>query len=172
MKTFSIIAAMDQLRGIGVDNRLPWHLSEDLKHFARTTKGGTVIMGRKTWDSIPYEYRPFKHRLNIVISTNPHLQLPEGVVLAGSLEEALELSHGATFVIGGATLFEQAIHYPNCTQLILTEIENIFDCDAFFPEIPPRFLVKWASEHMQEDDVEYRIFKYLAQGEEDSDLNP
>lgn len=137
---FSIISGLDQNRGIGKNNGLPWHLSADLKHFAATTKGGTVIMGRKTWESLPEQYRPLKERLNIVVSRND-VQLPEGTLLAHSLDEALTLAdpNRKAFVIGGATLYAEAIRHSACNELLLTEIEGTFDCDAFFPEIPARF---------------------------------
>lgn len=139
---FSIISGLDQNRGIGKNNGLPWHLSADLKHFAATTKGGTVIMGRKTWESLPEQYRPLKERLNIVVSRN-ELELPEGTLLAHSLDEALTLADPdrKAFVIGGATLYAEAILHPACNELILTEIEGTFDCDAFFPEIPEKFKI-------------------------------
>lgn len=158
---FAIIAAMDENRGIGKNNQLPWHLSADLKHFAATTKGGTVIMGRKTWESLPEAYRPLKDRLNIVVSRSD-LELPEGVKLAHSLDEALEVAEEKTFVIGGATLYAEAIQHPNCRELILTEVEGSVDCDAFFPEIPAGFLMKEMSEEMEEKGFTFRFVRYLA----------
>ncbi len=156
---FAIIAAMDESRGIGKNNDLPWHLSADLKHFASVTKGGTVIMGRKTWDSLPEAYRPLKERLNIVVSRSD-LELPEGVKLAHSLDEALALAEGKTFVIGGATLYAEAIQHPDCRQLILTEVEDEVDCDAFFPEIPADFRMKEMSEEMEEKGFTFRFVTY------------
>lgn len=152
---FAIIAALDVQRGIGRNNDLAWHLSADLKHFKEVTNGGIVIMGRKTWESLPEAFRPLKNRSNIVISRSD-LDLPEGVFLAHSLDEALKLaeSHGLqpdagvkpgasvrpdggvkqAFVIGGATLYAEAILHPACTELYLTHVEGSFDCDVFFPE--------------------------------------
>lgn len=156
---FAIIAAMDENRGIGKNNGLPWHLSADLKHFAVSTKGGTVIMGRKTWDSLPPAYRPLKGRLNIVVSRGD-IELPESVQLAHSLDEALAHAQGKTFVIGGATLYAEAITHPSCTELHLTEIEETTDCDAFFPEIPTRFKIKDMSEEMEEKGLAFRFVKY------------
>lgn len=161
MTTFAIIAAMDENRGIGKDNKLPWHLSADLKHFAAVTKGGTVIMGRKTWESLPEAYRPLKERLNVVVSRG-ELELPEGVKLAHSLDEALEAAEGKTFVIGGATLYAEAIQHPACRELILTEVEGSVDCDAFFPEIPAGFLMKEMSEEVEEKGFTFRFVKYLS----------
>lgn len=159
MTIFSIIAAMDENRGIGKNNDLPWHLSTDLKHFAAVTKGGTVIMGRKTWESLPEAYRPLKGRLNIVISRG-ELELPDGVKLAHSLDEALEAAEGKTFVIGGATLYTEAIQHPACKELILTEVEGSVDCDAFFPEIPVGFVMKEMSEEMEEKGFTFRFVVY------------
>lgn len=166
MKNFSIIAAMDESRGIGKNNGLPWHISADLKHFAASTKGGTVIMGRKTWDSLPSAYRPLKERLNIVVSRS-ELSLPEGVLLAHSLDEALELAeqHGGdrkAFVIGGATLYAEAITHAACNELMLTELEGHADCDVFFPEIPADFLMKEMSEKMEENGFTFRFVRYLS----------
>ena len=137
---FSIISALDKNRGIGNKNGLPWHLPADLKHFSETTKGAAVIMGRKTWDSLPEKYRPLPGRLNIVVSRS-EVPLPEGTLLAHSLDEALTLveSTRKAFVIGGAMLYAEAIQHPACNELLLTEIEGQFDCDAFFSEIPTRF---------------------------------
>ena len=151
---FAIISALDQNRGIGKNNQLPWHLSADLKHFAATTKGGTVIMGRKTWESLPEAYRPLKDRLNIVVSRGG-LELPDGVLLAHSLDEALGLAQNKTFVIGGATLYAEAIRHPACTELYLTQIEGQHDCDAFFPEIPEAFRLADQSEQMEEKGIHF-----------------
>lgn len=164
MKNFSIISAMDENRGIGYENQLPWHLPADLKHFKEVTMGGTVIMGRKTWDSLPAAYRPLKGRLNIVVSRS-QVELPEGTLLAHSLDEALELAqkHGAdrkTFVIGGATLYAEAIKHSNCEKLILTEIEGTADCDVFFPTIPAHFKIKTLSDEMEEKGFTFRFVLY------------
>ena len=154
---FSIIAAMDENRGIGKNNGLPWHLAADLKHFSEVTKGGTVIMGRRTWESLPERYRPLPGRLNIVVSRS-ELDFP--VPVAHSLDEALAAAEGKTFVIGGATLYAEAIQHPACTELILTEVEGTADCDAFFPEIPAGFKMKTMSEEMEEGGQTFRFVTY------------
>lgn len=161
MINFSIISAHDQKRGIGKSNGLPWHLAADLKHFSETTKGGTVIMGRKTWDSLPEKYRPLPGRQNIVVSRG-ELALPEGTLLAHSLGEAFTLAdpNRKAFVIGGATLYAEAIEHPACNELLLTEIEGIFDCDAFFPELPSGFIKKEESEVQKEGEIFFRFVHY------------
>ncbi len=160
---FSIIAAIDQNRGIGKGNQLPWHLSADLKHFAKTTKGGTVIMGRKTWESLPDNFRPLKGRLNIVVTQNKDYYLPHGAVLANSLDDALEKSEGETFVIGGATLYREAILHPSCKKLLLTELHKSFDCDAHFPEIPTNFRRAEESETYEGNGISYSFVVYVHQ---------
>lgn len=161
---FAIISAMDQKRGIGKDNRLPWHISADLKHFASVTNKGTVIMGRKTWESIPEKWRPFKERLNIVISRG-EVDLPEGVLLAHSLDEALMLAEktnpiGKAFVIGGASLYAESIGHKLCNELYITEVDGIFDCDAYFPELPAGFKKVEAGEKIEENDIAFSFVLY------------
>lgn len=109
-RTFSLVVAICKNMGIGKDGALPWKLSEDLKHFRRVTENGTVIMGRKTWDSIPERFRPLKNRKNIVLSSNS--QLSSDCVVTNSLEAALEASEGKTFVIGGESLFNEVLTIP------------------------------------------------------------
>ena len=132
----SLIAAVAKNLAIGKDNQLLWHLPEDMRHFRETTRGKPVIMGRKTWESLPDSFRPLPGRHNIVVSRNPTYQAI-GATLAGSLENAIQLEKEATeiFVIGGAELYKQAM--PLADKLYLTEVEESVDGDAFFPEILP-----------------------------------
>ncbi|UTH75025.1 dihydrofolate reductase [Chromobacterium sp. IIBBL 290-4] len=129
----TLVAAMAANRAIGLDNRMPWHLPEDLKHFKAVTLGKPVIMGRKTWDSIG---RPLPGRRNIVVTRQADWQA-EGAEAAHSLEEALALAGSVEEVclIGGAQLYGQAI--ARADQLRLTEIAQRFDGDAYFPEFDP-----------------------------------
>jgi dihydrofolate reductase len=121
---------------IGRDNTLPWHLPEDLAHFKRTTLGCPVIMGRKTWDSLPPRFRPLPGRLNVVVTRNPHWQA-EGALRAGSLAEAIAHCPPATdaWVIGGAQLYAQAL--PLARSAVVTEIGRDFEGDAFAPAFGP-----------------------------------
>ena len=136
----SLIAAVARNRVIGNNNQLLWHLPEDMRHFRETTRGKPVIMGRKTWESLPDSFRPLPGRLNIVVSRNPAYQAP-GATSAGSLEEAIRCAGNARemFVIGGEELYRQAL--PLADRLYLTEIGKDFEGDAFFPEILPQ---EWA----------------------------
>ena len=101
----SLIAAVARNRVIGKDNQLLWHLPEDMKHFREVTRGKPVIMGRKTWESLPEKFRPLPGRHNIVVSRNLDYKAP-GATLVSSLEDAIDLTRSAdeTFVIGGETL--------------------------------------------------------------------
>ena len=130
----SMIAAVARNRVIGNNNRLLWHLPEDMRHFRETTRGKPVIMGRKTWESLPDSFRPLPGRLNIVVSRNTAYQAP-GATLAESIQDAILCAGEASeiFVIGGETIYEQAM--PRANRLYLTEIDADFSGDAFFPEV-------------------------------------
>ena len=134
MPEIVIIAAVARNRVIGKDNRLLWHLPEDMAHFRALTAGHTVIMGRKTWESLPERFRPLPGRRNIVITRQAAYAAP-GAELAGSLEKALELASTATvaFVIGGEQIYRQAMAVAD--RLEITEVGLEPEGDAWFPEI-------------------------------------
>ena len=133
----SLIAALAKNRAIGKDNQLLWHLPEDMRYFRETTRGKPVIMGRKTWESLPDAFRPLPGRKNIVVSRNPAYQA-SGASLAASLDEAIKQAGEATeiFIIGGAELYRQAMSLAD--RLYLTELAQDFAGDAFFPEVSPK----------------------------------
>lgn len=139
-RSFSIIVAADEARGIGKSGALPWHLPGDMAYYKRTTteapegKRNAVIMGRKTFDSIPLKFRPLKHRLNIVLSRQPGYA-PSGVEVVESLDAALALVDRApdvarVFVIGGGELYREALEHPHCSEVLLTRVHARFDCDT------------------------------------------
>lgn len=117
---------------IGNNNALPWHLPEDLAHFKRLTLGCPVIMGRKTWDSLPAKFRPLPGRRNIVVTRQPGWQA-DGAVCVHSLAEAMQQAtgHADAWVIGGADLYAQAL--PLASSAHVTEIEQDFVGDALAP---------------------------------------
>jgi len=119
---------------IGVNGTLPWHLPEDLAHFKRTTLGCPVIMGRKTWDSLPPKFRPLPGRANIVVTRQPDWS-ETGAQRASDLREALQLCEQAAdvWVIGGAQLY--ALAEPLAHSAVVTEIEQNFEGDAFAPTL-------------------------------------
>ena len=148
---------MSSNRVIGVNNTLPWHLSEDLKHFKSLTTGHTIIMGRKTYESIG---RPLPNRRNIVISRNSNTSY-EGVEVVYSLEDAFSISTNdkEVFVIGGSNIYEQALSFVD--QLYITEIKKSFLGDAFFPEINKQIWIEYSrDDHVTNDGLEFSFVKY------------
>lgn len=128
MTKLTIVVAIDQQRGIGVDNKLPWHLPEDLAHFKRVTSGSAIIMGRKTFDSIG---RALPNRRNIVVTRNQDWR-HDGVESAASLDAAIAMvGEAPAFIIGGAQIFQDAMALADC--MVVTEIAHTFACDTFFP---------------------------------------
>lgn len=128
----TLIAAVARNGVIGKDNALPWHLPEDLRHFKALTMGHAVIMGRKTWESLPERFRPLPGRRNIVVTRNP-AYVAEGATVVASLAAAREKvgSGDTAFVIGGAELYAHAL--PLAGRLELTEIDADIEGDAHFP---------------------------------------
>ncbi|RYG08828.1 MAG: dihydrofolate reductase [Chitinophagaceae bacterium] len=133
MNNLSIIVAISENNAIGKDNQLLWHLPADLKHFKEITTGHTIIMGRKTYDSIG---KPLPNRRSIVITRNPNLAI-EGVEVVTSLAAAIELckQDEEAFIIGGAEIYQQAV--PLSSRVHLTRIHQYYDADAFFPILNP-----------------------------------
>lgn len=126
----SIITAMAANRVIGVKNRLPWHLPEDLRHFKALTMGHHIVMGRKTYDSIG---KPLPGRTTIIVTRNMDYAVP-GCLAVNSIEAALTVCHGDSeiFFVGGAEIYSQVL--PIADRIYLTEIKRDFPGDAHFPE--------------------------------------
>jgi len=128
----SIAVAVGENFAIGKNNQLLWHMPADLKFFKQTTSGHTIVMGRKTFDSVG---RPLPNRRNIVITRDSSLKI-DGVEVVNSLDEALEITKAEekpVFIVGGAEIYRQAL--PKTDTLYLTTIHHTFDADTFFPEI-------------------------------------
>ena len=127
-----IIAAMDEEKAIGKDGEIPWHYSEDVKHFKEKTTGHSVLMGRKTYESLPKDFRPLPGRENIVL-TRSDPNLDESVEIVNSLSEAYEAAENKKlFIAGGASVYEQTLREAD--KMILTHIPGTHDGDAFFPD--------------------------------------
>lgn len=127
-----LIAAVARNGVIGKDNALPWHLPEDMRHFKALTTGHAVLMGRKTWESLPPKFRPLPNRRNIVLTRDASYVAP-GAIVVHSLDAAVKVGAGETalFVIGGAELYRHML--PLADRLELTEIDADFEGDAHFP---------------------------------------
>jgi dihydrofolate reductase len=148
---------------VGANNTLPWHLPEDLAHFKRTTLGCPVIMGRKTWDSIPPKFRPLPGRTNVVVTRQSdwHSGTGEGqaatALRAHSLEHALQLCGDApdVWVIGGAQLWALAL--PLAASAVVTEIDLEVAGDAFAPSFDGSWVETTSESHIAASGLRYRV---------------
>jgi dihydrofolate reductase len=157
MNRLTLVVAMDAQRGIGVDNKLPWHLPQDLAHFKRVTLDHPIIMGRKTFDSIG---RALPRRRNIVVTRNALWQ-HEGVEVALSLKDAIAMvGEEPASIIGGAQIFGESMALAD--RMIVTEIAHTFRCDTFFPPIDPGQWVETARErhHCEANGFDYAFVTY------------
>ena len=128
----SIVVAHSSNRVIGRDGGLPWRLPADMRRFRELTTGSTVVMGRRTYESLPDAFRPLPERRNLVLSGDPDYR-PPGIEVFASLEDALDACGGDCFVIGGEVTYRDAL--PRCERLYVTEIDTVLEGDAYFPEI-------------------------------------
>jgi dihydrofolate reductase len=148
-RMIALIAAVSKNGVIGAKGDLPWHIPEDLKHFRETTAGKTVVMGRKTFESIMARNgKPLPNRVNVVISRETDYAVPEGVRLFHSIDDAMAaLTNQEIFIIGGGEIYRQTIDQADT--LFITHVNQEIEGDAFFPEISPD---KWsvASEEVHE----------------------
>ena len=144
---------------IGVNNTLPWHLPEDMAHFKRSTLGCPVIMGRKTWDSLPPKFRPLPGRLNVVVTRQANWQA-EGALRAQSLTEAIDLCPASSdaWVIGGAEIYAQAL--PLASSAVVTEIEASYDGDAYAPQFGPEWNETARERHVSSTGLSFSFVNY------------
>ncbi|PIR74298.1 MAG: hypothetical protein COU35_03325 [Candidatus Magasanikbacteria bacterium CG10_big_fil_rev_8_21_14_0_10_47_10] len=153
------VVAIAQNNCIGKNGTLPWHLPEDLRHFKAVTDGHVVLMGRKTWESLPEKFRPLPNRINIVITRNANYLVPTGVELFTDLDAALR-AHAKEdiMIIGGAEIFRQTMDLADT--LYITHVQQTVEGDAFYPEI--NFSV-W-KETEREDRDGYSFVTYVRNG--------
>ncbi|MEK9658292.1 MAG: dihydrofolate reductase [bacterium] len=150
---FNIVVAMDAERGIGVKGQLPWNLPGDMAYFRSLTLAthvpaakNAVVMGRRTWESIPSRFRPLPGRHNVVLTRQKDYQAKDACVEM-SFEAALLQLEAARerfeidriFVIGGGAVYQQALESEKCQKIYVTYVEKTYDCDCFFPKIPEDF---------------------------------
>lgn len=154
----SLIVAMSENRVIGRDNKMPWHLSADLKRFKAITMNAPILMGRKTFESIG---KPLVGRTNMILSQNAAFQA-EGCIIFASLEAAIAqatLYGNELFIIGGAVLYEKAL--PLAQRIYLTQIEALFEGDTFFPEIDTLTWHEIACERIVDDENVNFNYRFL-----------
>ena len=168
--TFDAILAADLAWGVGKDNALPWpRLRGDFAHFKAITstasdgRRNAIVMGRRTWESKEIAGKPLPRRLNIVVSRRA-IAVPEGVVAAASLDDALDKRGDAetTYVIGGAEIYQLAIAHPALRFIYLTRVQGLFNCDVRVPDLSRDFVIDpgWPSAGLvdhEESGVRYRI---------------
>ncbi|MDO4466137.1 MAG: dihydrofolate reductase [Bacillota bacterium] len=155
--TLTMIAAIGQNNELGKDNTLIWNFPQDLKFFRSQTKGHTIAMGRKTFESLP-GMLPKRHHI-VITRTNP--KLPEEVEIFSSIEEFLEKYRNVDeeiFVIGGAQIYTQMLEKAD--RLLLTEIEKSYDADAFFPVFDKTKYEKTILSDITENGVHYNHIEY------------
>ena len=189
MKSFSIVVAATASNfGIGRKGDLPWRIAEDMAFFKKITstapeqKVNAVIMGRKTYESIPAKFRPLSDRINVLLSKDVNiretLSLPESVLVASTFEEALTRLSGVEysnilqhiFVIGGGTVYKEALESQHCNKVYLTEVyADIPDLDTFFPFIPAhKFRLVGRSKLHQSKEHSFRFTEYSRLTDDDT----
>jgi len=120
---------------VGYDNELPWRIPEDLARFRELTMGGTVVMGRRTWESLPARFRPLPGRRNVVVTRDPSYDAP-GADVVGSLDAALAMADDV-WVGGGAEIYAAAM--PLADRLVITDVDGDYPGDAFAPAVGPEW---------------------------------
>lgn len=156
--TVSLIWAEARDRVIGANGAIPWHLPEDMAMFKELTMGSTVVMGRLTWDSLPARFRPLPGRANVVVTRQSDWQA-DGASAATGVEAALEAADGDVWVIGGAQIYQAAL--PFADKLVVTEIDEAYDGDAFAPEIGDVWQVDQATAWQPSTNgLRYRVTTY------------
>ena len=172
-KPLDLIVAYDKNNGIGKDNSIPWRLPADLKRFAKITsttldpeKQNAVIMGRKTWESIPDKFRPLPNRLNLVLTLG-HAEYP-GATAVHSFHGALKIVADTptierAFVIGGAEVYKRAMSHAD--GIYVTALTGEFDCDVFFPKMREDFALReWDEPHHHAGiDFAYLYYRRIVQ---------
>lgn len=172
MPRFAIVVAADEAGGIGKNGQLPWRLSRDMAYFKKLTSEppasglrNAVVMGRKTWDSIPDRFRPLPERINVVISRQTSLRLAKDVIRAANFDRALAAidvlpNIGRTFVIGGGEVFREAITHPELQCLYLTRIHATLDCDTFLAPLPQKLKLVSRSDVQREGALTYDFCRF------------
>lgn len=172
---FKLIVACDTKNGIGKDNDIPWKLTKELKYFKQITTHSNnqllknvVIMGRKTWESIPIKYKPLPNRINIVLTSKAeNFTNTNDLFYSKSITDCIELiktienvNMDNIFVIGGGTIYKTFLENYAIQKIYLTEVYQNFDCDTYFPEIPDKFKLGTVSKFIEDNGIYYRNIVY------------
>ena len=154
----SLIACVDSDNGIGLDGTIPWSLKPDMKHFREMTVDTTIIMGRRTWESIGS--KPLPKRVNIVVTSNP-AAIDSSAIACICMKDAIQLAASLLkpiFIIGGSAIYKETI--PFATRIYLTRIKRSYQCDTFFPFESMEQFQSEIGEWRQYKDIKYRFETY------------
>jgi dihydrofolate reductase len=172
-KHLRIIVAHTTAGGIGYNGTIPWHISEDLRRFKQLTNGNIVVMGRKTYESIPVKFRPLPCRINIVMTSNPKESVEGQLYYCNSFEsicdqiKKIQSTYGDKYVdiIGGADIYNQWLPY---TQIIeVTKVIGSYECDRSFPDYTNEFQMVWNTEPtISESGTMYQYERWIRKGGE------
>ena len=154
----TIIVAAGENNAIGKNNKLIWHLSDDLKRFKSLTNGHHIIMGRKTFESFP---KPLPNRTHIVITRQEDYKVPDGVIVVNTLDDAIDAtkSDSQPFIIGGGEIYKQAMNITNVIEL--TRVHENFEADTFFPKIDTSIWKEVNKEFHSKDDNHHHAFSFI-----------
>lgn len=169
MKPIHLIAAIDKNRGLGRENSLAWSLPSDMKYFKKITtttqdplKQNAVLMGRKTWESIPQKYRPLPNRINVILSktiaqsSNLDAEVFSDLDLAfKSLNDNPQVE--SIFVIGGASIYNQTLKQAKFDRIFITDIKQEFKCDSFLDPLPDNYDLEDTSKLISENEIDFEF---------------
>ncbi|KAH9515334.1 hypothetical protein Btru_014182 [Bulinus truncatus] len=174
-RKLNLVVAVCNNNGIGIEGRLPWRLKQDMAFFKKITtttqssKQNMVVMGKRTWFSIPQNFRPLAGRINVVLSSQLP-EVPEGVHLAKSLDQAISfadtLNAEQIFIIGGSSVYREAMESNYPCRIYLTRIFHDFECDAFLPDIDLEKFKKISdpenvpAEELKENGINFKVEVY------------
>ena len=154
----TLIVARDRNGAIGKDNTIPWHAPEDLKAFQRETLGGAIVMGRNTWDSLPF--KPLKNRLNLVVSSNPRTADEVYASVTEAVEAAYAQGYRRVYGIGGAGIYREMMQIAD--RLLITEVAiEVAGADTFFPEMPTGEWRRHGETELRSEDPACVMVEYL-----------
>ena len=168
-----VIVAVEKNTGIGKNGKIPWDLKKDMKHFKKITtttkdpnKQNAVVMGNITWESLPDNSRPLSKRKNLVLARDVDYKPDrEGIPVKNSIEDGLKFlkedeSVETIFMIGGASIYRQSVDLPELEGIYITIIENSYDCDTFFPQVPGRFSKETLLGEDEENGIKIKFYLY------------
>ncbi len=154
----SLVVGRDRNGAIGKGNDIPWYAPEDLKFFKRETLGGAIIMGRNTWDSLPF--KPLKDRLNIVVTSKGCDAEVTFLTVSAAIEHAYAAGYRRVYGIGGAGIYREMIALAD--RMLITEVDlAVTDADTFFPAFEAGDWHIAGESHLRADDPKCRVVEYL-----------